>query len=59
MVLSFQINKHAFSGGKATLEEHRELGGDCSVDTSYQYLRFFLEDDEKLEKIKQVCFDFF
>lgn len=51
-----QINKHAFSGGKATIEEHRALGGDCSVDIAYQYLTFFLEDDEQLEKIRKVCY---
>ncbi|XP_071962099.1 tryptophan--tRNA ligase, cytoplasmic-like [Antedon mediterranea] len=48
-----KINKYAFSGGCATIEEHREKGGDCDVDISYQYLTFFLEDDEQLEKIKQ------
>ncbi|KAK3684849.1 hypothetical protein B0T22DRAFT_537302 [Podospora appendiculata] len=47
-----KINKHAFSGGKETEEEHRRLGGDTSVDVSYQYLRFFLEDDDELEKIR-------
>ena len=26
-----KINKHAFSGGKETLEEHRELGADLEV----------------------------
>ena len=26
------------------------------MDVSYQYLRFFLDDDEKLEKIRQVSF---
>lgn len=36
-----KVNKHAFSGGQATLEEHREKGGNCEVDISYQYLRFF------------------
>ena len=35
------------------MEEHREKGGDCEVDVSYMYLRFFLEDDEKLEEIRQ------
>lgn len=50
----FQINKHAFSGGKDTIEEHRKYGGNCEVDVCYMYLTFFLEDDEKLEKIKQV-----
>ncbi|XP_072126660.1 tryptophan--tRNA ligase, cytoplasmic-like isoform X1 [Mobula birostris] len=48
-----KINKHAFSGGKDTIEEHQRLGGNCEVDVSYMYLRFFLEDDERLDKIKQ------
>merc|ERR1719391_1992621 len=47
-----KINKYAFSGGQATIEEHKEKGGNCDVDISFQYLRFFLEDDEKLEKIR-------
>lgn len=49
----FQINKYAFSGGKDTLEEHREKGGDCDIDVSYMYLTFFLEDDARLEEIRQ------
>lgn len=49
------MNKHAFSGGQATIEEHREKGGNCEVDISYQYLRFFLEDDEELKQIEKVC----
>merc|ERR1712226_703325 len=47
-----KVNKHAFSGGQATIEEHRELGGNCDVDIAYQYLTFFLESDEELEQIK-------
>ncbi|KJZ79012.1 Tryptophan--tRNA ligase [Hirsutella minnesotensis 3608] len=47
-----KINKYAFSGGRETLEEHREKGGNADVDVSYQYLQFFLEDDEELAKIK-------
>lgn len=47
-----KINKYAFSGGGASIEEHREKGGDCGVDISYQYLRFFLPDDEKLERLR-------
>lgn len=47
-----KINKYAFSGGGATTEEHREKGGNCDVDISFQYLRFFLEDDDKLELIR-------
>lgn len=48
-----KINKYAFSGGKDTVEEHREKGGDCEVDVSYMYLTFFMEDDDKLEEIRQ------
>ena len=48
------MNKHAFSGGCDTIEEHREKGGDITVDISYQYLTFFMEDDEKLQQIKEV-----
>lgn len=48
-----KVNKHAYSGGQATVEEHREKGGNCDVDIAYQYLTFFLEDDEKLEQIKK------
>ncbi|KAJ3649530.1 hypothetical protein Zmor_021270 [Zophobas morio] len=48
-----KINKHAFSGGQTTVEEHRQLGGNCEVDISYQYLKFFLDDDEKLEQIRK------
>jgi len=48
-----KINKYAFSGGGVTVEEHREKGGNCDVDISYQYLTFFLEDDDKLAQIKK------
>lgn len=47
-----KVNKYAFSGGKVSVEEHRAEGGDTSVDVSYQYLTFFLEDDEELERIR-------
>ena len=49
-----KVNKYAFSGGGATVEEHRANGGNCDVDISYQYLTFFLQDDAKLAQIKQV-----
>ena len=48
-----KINKHAFSGGGATLEEHRANGGDPDVDVPYQYLTFFLDDDAKLATLKE------
>lgn len=48
-----KINKYAFSGGQATIEEHRKLGGNPDVDVSFQYLRMFFEpDDKKLAKIE-------
>ncbi|MDO8467367.1 MAG: tryptophan--tRNA ligase, partial [Nanoarchaeota archaeon] len=49
-----KINKYAFSGGKATIEEHRKHGGDTNVDVSFQYLRIFFEpDDKKLAQIEK------
>uniref|UniRef100_A0A1I7T6A1 Tryptophan--tRNA ligase, cytoplasmic n=1 Tax=Caenorhabditis tropicalis TaxID=1561998 RepID=A0A1I7T6A1_9PELO len=48
-----KINKYAFSGGQQTVEEHRAKGGNCDVDISYQFLRFFMEDDEKLLEIRE------
>ncbi|PBC31712.1 tryptophan--tRNA ligase, cytoplasmic [Apis cerana] len=48
-----KVNKHAFSGGQATVEEHRQLGGNCNIDIAYQWLRFFLDDDEKLEQLRK------
>ena len=45
--------KSSFSGGQATLEEHRSKGGNPDVDVAYQYLRYFFEeDDNELEKIR-------
>ncbi|KAI8908247.1 hypothetical protein DFJ77DRAFT_503687 [Powellomyces hirtus] len=48
-----KINKYAFSGGRENKEEHRAHGGNCEVDVSYQYLRFFLDDDEELAEINR------
>lgn len=31
----------------------RQLGADLSVDVAYEWLIFFLEDDEKLEQIEK------
>lgn len=47
-----KIRRHAFSGAPKTLDEHREKGADLEIDVSYQYLRYFLEDDDELEHIK-------
>ncbi|MBI2662889.1 tryptophan--tRNA ligase [Candidatus Woesearchaeota archaeon] len=47
-----KIRKYAFSGGQATLEEHRKLGGNPDVDVAFQMLKYGMEsDDAKLEKI--------
>ena len=46
-----KIMNHAFSGGQETKKLQEELGADLEVDVSYQWLRFFMEDDEELEQI--------
>lgn len=46
-----KIMKYAFSGGQATIEEHRKKGGNPNIDISYQWLTFLEEDDKKLKKI--------
>lgn len=48
-----KINKHGFSGGQETEEEHRRLGGNPDVDVSFQYLTFFLDDDAELKQIEE------
>ncbi|MFH1365310.1 MAG: tryptophan--tRNA ligase [archaeon] len=49
-----KIKKYAFSGGQATMDEHRKKGGNPDVDVSFQYLRMFFEpDDEKLSRIER------
>ena len=46
-----KINKHAFSGGQDTLEKQRALGANLDVDVSYEWLTFFMEDDDRLAEI--------
>tara|TARA_Y100000310_G_scaffold89923_1_gene87102 strand:- start:59935 stop:61038 length:1104 start_codon:yes stop_codon:yes gene_type:complete len=47
-----KINKYAFSGGQATVEEHRKKGGNPKIDVAYQMLLYGMEpDDKKLKKI--------
>lgn len=46
--------QNAFSGGKETLKEHREKGGNPDIDVPFQYLKFFFEPDNKrLKKIEE------
>jgi tryptophanyl-tRNA synthetase len=48
-----KVMKYAFSGGKESVEEHREKGGDVSVDVSFQWLRMLFEpNDKELKRIE-------
>ncbi len=49
-----KIKKYAYSGGKPSLEEHREKGGNPEVDTCFQWLYILLEDDDgEIERIRK------
>ena len=48
-----KIKQHAFSGGRETKELQQAHGADLEVDVSYQWLKFFLEDDEELQQIEK------
>jgi hypothetical protein len=48
-----KINSYAFSGGQATKELQAELGANIDVDVAYQYLSFFLEDDDELKRARR------
>jgi tryptophanyl-tRNA synthetase len=47
-----KINKYAFSGGGATLEEHRLNGGNPDIDVSFLYLKYLFEPS--CEKLKEL-----
>mmetsp|Transcript_42929 Transcript_42929/g.86789 ORF Transcript_42929/g.86789 Transcript_42929/m.86789 type:complete len:753 (+) Transcript_42929:72-2330(+) len=46
-----KIKTHAFSGGQETKAKQQELGADLETDVAYQWLSFFLEDDDELAAI--------
>jgi len=46
-----KIKEHAFSGGQDTKKLQEEHGANLDDDVSFQWLRFFLEDDAELESI--------
>lgn len=46
-----KVKTQAFSGGGATLELHKQHGGNLDVDVPWKWLTFFLDDDEKLAHI--------
>lgn len=41
------------SGGRETEEEQRRLGADLAKDIPFQYLEYFLEDEEELGRIRR------
>ena len=41
-------------GGQVDIEEHHRLGERIDVDVSYQYLSYFLENDDELKKIHDM-----
>jgi len=47
------IRTHAYSGGRTSVEQHRERGGDPEVDVPYQYLYYFFEDDD--ERVRDLA----
>lgn len=49
-----KVNRFAFSGGQDPAEKQRELGGNAAVDVPFQYLTFFMEDDDELARIKKA-----
>jgi len=48
-----KIYRHAFSGGQASIEEHRKLGGNPDIDVPFQWLYMFFEpNDKEIEEIR-------
>ena len=45
------MNKSAVSGGRLTVKERREKGGDVDEDISWKWLNFFMDDLEELKAI--------
>ncbi len=49
-----KINKHAYSGGQSTVEEHIKYGGDLNTDVPFQYLLYLCNDDDKMRDIAHL-----
>lgn len=47
-----KVVKHAFSGGRGSIREHREKGGNPDVDVCFQLLYCMFEDDDR--RIKKI-----
>jgi len=49
-----KVRKHAYTGGRASVEEHREHGGVPEEDVPFQYLSAFFEpDDDELARVER------
>jgi tryptophanyl-tRNA synthetase len=49
-----KIYRYAFSGGQATIQEHRTKGGNPDVDVPFQWMYMFFEpNDQSLENIRK------
>lgn len=49
-----KLREHAYTGGRASVEAHREHGGDPAVDVPFQYLSAFFEpDDRELARVER------
>jgi tryptophanyl-tRNA synthetase len=46
-----KINRHAFSGGGAKIEDQRSDGANLEKDVTFQYLLYFHDSDEELAEI--------
>lgn len=42
-----KINSYAFSGGKPFIEDQKAQGANLEVDVAFEWLKFFLESDER------------
>lgn len=50
--VAVKLCNQALTGGQATVEEQRKLGGDPDRSVVIEYLGAFMDDDAKLQKIK-------
>src|SRR3989338_1390071 len=51
-----KIRKYAFSGGGATLAEHKKHGGNPDIDVSFLWLKYLFEDNDK--KLNEIHADY-
>ncbi len=47
--------QNAFTGGKDSLKEQKELGGDPDICKVYELLKFHYKDDDKLKEVYKDC----